>query len=80
MSREHRHDRGLAAGAALGDLAPQEQARWTGLRESCAECRSLERDVDGVLAELALVAPVHLPPASLLDGIRAAIHAESERA
>ena len=75
----HHHLRSLAAGAALGDLAPREQARWAGLREACAECRSLEREVDSVLAELALAAPVHLPPPSLLDGIRAAIHAEGER-
>ncbi len=80
MSRAHRHDRSLAAGAALGDLAPQEQARWAGLRETCPECRLLERDVDRVLAELALAAPSHLPPPSVLDGIRAAIHAEGDRA
>lgn len=79
MSRPHRHAPDLAAGAALGDLASSEQARWDGLRESCPECRALEREVDGVLAELALVAPAHLPPPSLLDGIRAAIHAEGDR-
>jgi hypothetical protein len=80
MTAPHRHNRSLAAGAALGDLAPQEQARWAGLQASCAECRSLEREVGGVLAELALVAPVQMPPPALLEGIRAAIHAEADRA
>jgi len=80
MTRVHRHDGALAAGAALGDLAPRERARWAGLRERCPECRGLETELDHVLAALALVVPVHLPPASLLDGIRAAIQAEDARA
>jgi len=80
MTRGHRHGGALAAGAALGDLAPQEQARWAGLRERCLACRGLQAELDDVLAALALVAPVHLPPPSVLDGIRAAIHAEDARA
>jgi len=80
MTRTHRHDEALAAGAALGDLAPQERARWARLRERCPECRGLEAELDHVLAALGLVAPVHLPPASLLDGIRAAIQTEGARA
>ena len=80
MTQAHRHDGALAAGAALDDLAPHERARWTGLRERCPECRKLANELDDVLAALALVAPVPLPPASLLDGIRAAIRAEGDRA
>jgi hypothetical protein len=77
MTRHHRHDGALAAGAALGDLAPRERARWDRLRDACPVCRGIESELDGVLAELALVAPPHLPPPSVLTGIRAAIHAQA---
>lgn len=77
MTGPHRHDESLAAGAALGDLAPREQTRWARLRDACPVCRGLETELDGVLAELALVAPPHVPPPSVLDGIRAAICAEA---
>jgi len=79
VTRAHGHSGALAAGAALDDLAPQERARWAGLRERCPQCRDLETDLDHVLAALALAAPVHLPPPSVLDGIRAAIRAGGDR-
>ena len=78
--RGHRHDGRLAAGAALGDLAPRELARWSGLRERCPDCRRLETELHGVLAELALAAPMHLPPPSVLHGIRAAIRSGADPA
>ncbi len=79
MNPDHRRHRTLAAGAALGDLTTQEQARWARLRATCRQCRALELEVDHTLAELALAAPVHLPPRSVLEGIRAAIQAEADR-
>jgi hypothetical protein len=78
--RQHPHSGGLAAGAVLGDLAGREQDRWAGLRERCPQCQVLERDLDRVLADLALAVPRHLPPPSVLEGIRAAIHAHADRA
>jgi anti-sigma factor ChrR (cupin superfamily) len=79
MTGEHRHDEFLAAGAALGDLGPQEQARWAAQRRACPACRSLESELDGVLAELALAVPPLMPPPSVLDRIRTAIRAEEGR-
>ncbi len=80
MTREHRHVGALAAGAALGDLAPKEQARWAGLHERCAGCRAVGREMDAIVAELALAVPQRLPPRlpppALLDRIRAAIRAQ----
>jgi hypothetical protein len=63
----------LAAGAVLDDLAPDERAEYDAHRATCATCRSLEVDLDHVLADLALAAPDRLPPPDLLAGIRAAI-------
>jgi hypothetical protein len=77
MSRPHRHDRALAAAAALDDLAPSERARWTALRGDCGVCLALELELRGVLADLALAAPGHVPPASLLDRVRTAIRADA---
>jgi hypothetical protein len=73
----HRHDAGLAAGAALGDLAPRERVHWARLRTACPACRALEAELDDVLEELALAAPARLPPRTVLDGIRAAIRTQA---
>ncbi len=70
----------LAAGAVLGDLDPDEQARYDTHRAACDACRSLEVELDHVLADLALVVPERVPPPDLLDGIRAAIAADGARA
>lgn len=80
MSRGHRHDGALAAGAALDDLAPPEAARWAGIRDTCPVCRGLEAEFDAVLGELALATPQQVPPPGGLAGIRAAIRAEDGRA
>ena len=70
----------LAAGAALDDLAPGERLAYEAHRAACPACRRLEAELAGVLADLALAAPGRVPPASLLAGIRQAIHAEADRA
>jgi len=72
--------RRLAAGAALDDLGPRERARYARHRGSCAACRRDEAEVDRLLADLSLVAPARVPPASLLAAIRSAIRAEPRRA
>jgi hypothetical protein len=66
----------LAAGAVLGDLTPEEQAEYDAHRATCIPCRTLEVELDHVLADLALAAPDRMPPPDLLDGIRAAIAAD----
>jgi hypothetical protein len=76
----HEAYRRLAAAAALGDLEPRERARWERHRATCPDCRALEAQLGDVLSELALSAPGRVPPPSLLDGIRAAIHADADRA
>jgi hypothetical protein len=74
----HRHDRRLAAGAALDDLAPREQARWARLESACEVCRSLEQEIGALLEDLALAAPRRMPPPAVLDRIRATIAAEAD--
>lgn len=63
----------LAAGSVLDDLDPDERRAYDGHRRTCAACRSLERDLDRVLADLALAAPERRPPRELFDDVRAAI-------
>jgi len=63
----------LVAGAALGDLDPFERAALEPHRVTCASCRALEADLDGVLADLALLPEPIAPPAFLLAGIRRGI-------
>jgi hypothetical protein len=70
----------LVAGAALDDLAPDEQVRLEAHAGSCEECRILEGELDMVIADLALVVPERLPPPDLLAVIRLAIDAEDSRA
>ena len=69
----------LAAGAALDDLEPDEQAAYDAHRAGCAACAVAEDELALVLSDLALVVPERLPPPDLLAGIRLAIDAE-ERA
>ena len=66
----------LAAGAALADLSEEELAAYGAHREACDACRRLEAELDGVLADLALVVPRRRVPPDLLPGIRAAIRGE----
>lgn len=63
----------LAAGAALADLDPAEHAAYEEHRRTCAACRSLEQDLDRVVADLALAVPERTPPPDLLPGIRRAL-------
>ncbi len=69
-----------AAGAVLGDLAPEEHGPYAAHRRWCLDCRRLERELDGVLADLALVAPPRVPPATLLDDVLADIRGEAGEA
>jgi hypothetical protein len=65
----------LAAGAALGDLEPDEAAVWLAHREGCTECRDLESELTLVLEDLALVVPERVPPPYLLEAVRRSIRA-----
>ncbi len=65
----------LAAGAALEDLDPAEDAAWDAHRAGCATCRSLAGDLTMVLVDLVLVVPERVPPPALLDAVRHAIRA-----
>lgn len=76
-----RHDDAqlLAAGAVLGDL---DAAEWRerGADLACAGCASLESELRGVVADLALLAPRRVPPATLLADIKAAVRASDAEA
>ncbi len=67
----------LAAGAVLEDLTPEEQAEYDAHRAACIPCRTLEVELDHVLADLSLAAPDRLPPPDLLSGIMSAISADA---
>jgi len=69
----HDGNRLLTAGAALGDLDADEWRTETAHAASCPDCVALEAELLEVLADLALVAPAHIPPAALLGRVRAAI-------
>ncbi len=66
----------LTAGAALDDLAADERAPYEAHRDSCDECRQLERELRRVMADLSLVVPERMPPPELMLGIRRALAAE----
>lgn len=72
----HAAGRRLAAGAALGDLAPGERVEWVRHRATCAACAALEAELGSVLSDLALAAPGRVPPPSVLQGIRSTILAD----
>ena len=65
------------AGRALGDLDVAEQRAVDAHLRSCGVCRSLTRDLDGVLTELAFVASPRPVPAGLGPSIMSAIHREA---
>ena len=67
----------LAAGAVLEDLDPAERHAYDTHRAGCPDCRSLEVDLDAVLADLALIVPERIPPPDLLAGIRRAISSDA---
>ena len=59
----------LAAGAVLEDLDPAERRAYDTHRAGCPDCRSLEIELDAVLADLALIVPQREPPPDLLSRI-----------
>ena len=63
----------LIAGRALGDLDVTERRSVDAHLRSCADCRSLTRDLDGVLTELAFAATPRAVPAALGPAILSAI-------
>jgi anti-sigma factor RsiW len=67
----------LAVGHALSALEPQEEALFAAHLGSCARCERAVAEHAATLAELAHAAPPVEPPASVLEGIRDAVRAES---
>lgn len=67
----------LAVGHALSALEPQDEALFAAHLGSCARCERAVAEHAATLAELAHAAPPVDPPASVLEGIRAAVRAES---
>lgn len=74
MTMDHATLHELAAGAALDDLDPAERDRLDDHLTTCSSCRRLSVELDDVVGELALVAPVLHPPAELRGQVLAAIH------
>jgi hypothetical protein len=74
---DHGSLRRLVAGSVLEDLDPAELDAFRRHIAVCADCRSLERELAQVTAELSLAVPQRRPPASLLPGVMAAIAADS---
>jgi len=62
---DHGNLRQLAAGAALGDLDPDERRVFDAHVRGCADCARLSGDLHDVLGELALAAPALTPPVAL---------------
>jgi len=73
----HHDTRLLAAGAALDDLDPVERAAWDAHLADCTECDVLVDELSMVLADVSLLVPERVPPATLFAGIRKAIDAEN---
>ena len=63
----------LAAGAALDDLAPDEQAAYDAHRAGCHACARVAAELEEVVADLALLTAGRTPPPRLLADIRRAI-------
>lgn len=63
----------LAAGGALDDLESDEQRELERHLATCAGCRRLSSDLDDVVGELALAAPMLYPPADLRGNVLAAL-------
>lgn len=69
----HDDNRRLIAGAALGDLDADEWRDSAHHLRACGDCRRLERDLEDVLVDLALLVPSRVPPATLLGAVSAAV-------
>lgn len=67
----------LAVGYALSALEPDEHARFSSHLTACARCERTVAEHRDTLAQLAYAVPAAEPPASLLEGIRAGLRAES---
>jgi len=67
----------LMAGRALGDLDGAEQRPVESHLRSCSGCRSLTRDLDGVLTEMAYAAFPRVAPEALGPSVMSAIQSEA---
>src|SRR5437763_14936021 len=65
------------AGAALGDLGPDERLAYTAHRRWCLDCRRLERELDDVMADLSLEARPRPAPPQLLAAVLCEIRGEA---
>lgn len=72
---DHAALRELAAGAALDDLEGDERLAFERHLTTCVRCRRLSSDLDDVVGELALAAPLLAPPADLRGNVLAALRA-----
>lgn len=70
---DHTTLRELAAGAALDDLDGGERHEFERHLATCAPCRRLSAELDDVVGELALAAPLLYPPADLRGSVMAAL-------
>lgn len=70
---DHASLRELSAGAALDDLDPAERRALDAHLADCRGCRALAEDLDDVLGDLALLAPVVSPPADLRGQVLTAL-------
>lgn len=70
---DHATLRELAAGAALDDLDGGERHEFERHLATCAPCRRLSTELDDVVGELALAAPLLYPPTELRGNVLAAL-------
>lgn len=73
---DHGSLRQLAAGAALGDLDPDERRVFDAHVRGCTDCTRLSGDLGEVLGDLALAAPALTPPPALRRSIVGEVRAE----
>ncbi len=64
----------LGAGAALGDLDHAERLAYDAHVRVCRSCGRLAGELDGTLADLALMAPRIVPPSTLRAAVIGALH------
>ncbi len=76
---DHRTYRELAAGAALGDIEAAERASLDAHLMTCPSCRGEARELVDAAGMLAFAVPPRTPPASLREGVLAAIAASENR-
>lgn len=72
----HDDHRLLTAGAALGDLDPDEWPAAVEHQAACGDCARLSVELRASLTDLALLAPRRMPPPALAADILAAIRAD----